>query len=497
MSNSTKTTERLYTHNSNETTPKAMLPYSQAYHATTLSDLWEYTLLPADQRISLRRKTECGRPACENKLRPAHEVSDKREGGRIVCPSCRDQLWCSQACAKRDKRRHALECAHNKTDILKCTILEDTAGVVSFLLKDPKLSTKQFGGHFILEWARRVGYEPTVLAINGVVAEALENALKSNCSKELVLHLIDAGVTITDAHLEIAGDHKDLLVVARDTKKPQLEEKSKYTERAPPPPEEPKPTLQEEFEQRVKEEKEAEVPTKRRPPMPRYGRAVKPKPLPDAEVAVRPLRFFLKAATDVPEKKLELKVADLENIELWPVERKILEDREQKRVQMDRECVMFERHLASMEAIQDIDFKVPGLALDDDDAEKLEKFRQQQETKRKEEIQEAGMARVRAMRLAHRAKVKRPLAKKVKFVPSRLDAELLSSARAALRTWFFGIELIYEREAERRASDREQVRCEKAWRPPSLPVQKTADQIQAMRSVPAPGCGCVGIECRC
>lgn len=148
------------------------MQYSQGYRVTTVADLWEYTSRPASERISLRRRTLCGRLECENKLDPPREVgAPVKRTGRVVCRKCRDILYCSQACARSDSKRHAIECAANAPDILKCTINEDTAGVVVLLRRDPTLASKTFGGHAILEWAQRVGHEPTVRAIEAVLEE--------------------------------------------------------------------------------------------------------------------------------------------------------------------------------------------------------------------------------------------------------------------------------------------------------------------------------------
>lgn len=239
-----------------------LLPYSQAYQITTLVDLWDYLLLPPEKRISLRRKNKCGRASCNTQLRPFGTEDHKSEAKRIVCHKCRDILYCSQKCARRDKYRHAVECAYVKSDILKCVINEDTVGVTQFLMADPKLSTKSFGGHYILHWARRAGYQPIIDAIHGIAYEALKKALETGASNHLIQHFLDAGVTITEELLLIAQQKeqtRQLLEKAREEAKalaeaPKVEETSVYLERAkkPLPSEEKLPSFQEMMEEQFK-----------------------------------------------------------------------------------------------------------------------------------------------------------------------------------------------------------------------------------------------------
>lgn len=230
------------------------VPHSQAYQATTLADLWEYALLPADQRISLRRSTQCGRPECNNPLRAPREISmdgkippkpeSKNGPSRIICPLCRDKLWCSQKCARADKERHKLECSYNTSDILKCTILEDVAGVMLWLQKNPALAIKPFADHFILEWARRLRFDPIVFIINGALSEALIKAIEADDAKSAAMY-IRADVTVEERHLKLAQSKgnaeviqtiQDAIRAAEDkAKQNKPEEKSIYLDRVPPP----------------------------------------------------------------------------------------------------------------------------------------------------------------------------------------------------------------------------------------------------------------------
>lgn len=244
------------------------VPFSQAYQATTLVDLWAYLLLPPDKRMSLRRKTACGRPDCDAKLRPAVEIGAPKptEGGnRIICPACRQQLYCSQKCAKRDKHRHGIECAYNKPDILSCLVMEDTAGVIQFLLGDPRLSTKVFGGHYILEWARRSGFQPIIDALHTTASSAMCKCIEAGATDYLLQHFVDAGVIVTDDIIQLARKHTSnvQLLEKAQAPKPEIKEKETnvYIERSklPLPPEEPIVSFQEMLQQAALE-KTLEVP---------------------------------------------------------------------------------------------------------------------------------------------------------------------------------------------------------------------------------------------
>lgn len=255
------------------------LPYSQAYQATTIEDLWDYVHLPPAQRISLHRKRVCERPECKEKLPPSRgtfiEKKDRpKNKARKICTNCRDIIYCSDKCYRHDKDRHKIECAHNPSNLLKCVILEDAAGVVALLLKYPKQACKDFGGHFILEWARKVGYEPTISAINNTLNVALKHAIQAKESDTIRL-IVAAGATVNDTRKGEADEAmlsvlNDALQKRAEAEQKQTEFKSMYVAKAerdaakPPEPKGPQ-TLQEIAQEQVNS---AELEDKEAPPAP-------------------------------------------------------------------------------------------------------------------------------------------------------------------------------------------------------------------------------------
>ena len=242
------------------------LPYSQAYHGTTPPDLWEYVQLPSEERISLRRKTLCGRPKCELKLRPCSDIradpaveaklagtaapdpapiaeEPKRASvkakrklptgvQRLICKDCRQILYCSMACHKRDKDRHVAECQFNKPNMLTMVILEDAAGVMLALAADATRCFKQYGGRYIIEYARKVGYKPTIDVLDMILTKGLVKAIETN-DRTLALDCVEAGATVTPEHIALA--HAELATALRDkaqamAEAEKAEVKSKYVE---------------------------------------------------------------------------------------------------------------------------------------------------------------------------------------------------------------------------------------------------------------------------
>lgn len=203
---------------------------SQAYQVVpTRADLWTYCGLPKDKRISLRRRLACGYGPCEVKLRPPREVfadktkteekpkaepepepepkDDKKKkekfGGRLICPKCRDILYCSNRCAALDKIRHTLECEQNEPDILKCLVNEDHAGVAARLQADPKLVLMPFGKGHLLAWAKRCQYDEMVDMINALLEQTFLLAIDQGMVL-LAEDVIGAGYKVGKAHLALA-----------------------------------------------------------------------------------------------------------------------------------------------------------------------------------------------------------------------------------------------------------------------------------------------------
>lgn len=222
--------------------------FSQAYHYTHVDGLWEYANLPEDQRISLHKRVACGRPDCKNLLKAPltdAELSEIALGGdgkvaaaeprehddvtwvsvdrhfmgadgeiksvvkqmrvtkkvmrppnRLVCPRCRDILYCSNLCAKHDKKRHTVECDRNRPDILKCVINQDYAGVKLILAADEKQALRFFGTegkeHSIWEFAVAIGHTWVTGAI-GKVLEAFFVQIMASRDMHSLLHLRHIG----------------------------------------------------------------------------------------------------------------------------------------------------------------------------------------------------------------------------------------------------------------------------------------------------------------
>ncbi len=97
---------------------------------------------------------------------------------RLICTSCRDVIYCSEACAKVDAERHAAVCSKNPPDILKCVINEDNKGVEDVLITQGNTEALRFfAGHSLYEYAEAL-HTPDILS---TLQSALNNVSYAAC----------------------------------------------------------------------------------------------------------------------------------------------------------------------------------------------------------------------------------------------------------------------------------------------------------------------------